>query len=225
MPAERLVSVPDGVSDMMAAAVILKGTTAYYLLHDTFPVGSGTVVLVYAAAGGVGSLLCQWARHLGATVIGAVGSEEKIDLARSNGCHHVILSRPREIASQVRAFTGGTGCDVVYDGIGRDTFADSLDCLRPRGLLASFGSASGPVVGVELGLLAKKGSLFVTRPTGRDYLGTASELQRAAASVFDAVAANVLRVKIHAEYPLRAAARAHRDLERRATTGSLVLRP
>ncbi|MFG1347996.1 quinone oxidoreductase [Xanthobacter autotrophicus DSM 431] len=225
MPAHQLVRIPDGISDEVAAAVLLKGTTAFYLLTETFRVEPGMRVLVQAAAGGVGLLLCQWAAHRGAWVIGTVGSREKAQLARDHGCHEIILYREEDFAERVRALTAGRLCDVAYDGVGQATFPAVLDCLRPRGVLASFGAASGPIRDLEVNMLAQKGSLYVTRPTGAHYLGTRHELERAAQAVFEAVRHGVLRVEISARYPLAAAASAHRDLESRATTGSLLLIP
>lgn len=225
MPADRVVPVPGAVSDEVAAAVLLKGTTAYYLLHETFAVEPGMTILVHAAAGGVGSLLCQWAAALGAQVIGTVGSPDKVALAQANGCRHVILSREEDVPARVREVTEGRLCDVVYDGIGRDAYPASLDCLRPRGLLASFGNASGPIASLEVGLLARKGSLYVTRPTGGHYLATRAALTAAADAVFRALAAGTLSVRIDRRYPLAEAASAHRDLESRATQGALVLIP
>jgi NADPH2:quinone reductase len=225
VPAAVLVKIPNGVDDKVAAAVLLKGMTAQYLVRRTHPVTKGETIVVHAAAGGVGSLLVQWAKHLGATVIGTVGSEEKAALAKEHGADHVVLYRTEDLAKRVRELTGGKGVPVVYDSIGKDTFQSSLDCLSPRGLMVTFGNASGPVPPFEPRLLATKGSLFLTRPSLGAYIATRAELEATAADVFDLVAKGVLRVRIAQTYPLRDAERAHRDLEARKTTGSTVLLP
>jgi NADPH2:quinone reductase len=223
--ATLLVKLPDTVSDELAAGVLLKGMTAYYLLHQTHAVRRGETLLVHAAAGGVGSLLVPWAKHLGATVIGTVGSADKARLAREAGCNHVILYREQDVAAEVRRITAGRGVDVVYDSVGRDTFSGSLDSLRRRGLLVSYGNASGKPAPLEIGTLAAKGSLYVTRPTLGDFTGTPEELRAAAGALFAMIASGVLRPRIAQRYALRDAAQAHRDLEARKTTGLTVLIP
>jgi NADPH2:quinone reductase len=225
IPAGRLVHVPDGIDYEVAAAVTLKGVTAYYLLHETWKVKPGDTVLVHAAAGGVGSLLVPWAKHLGATVIGTAGSQRKLEQAKALGADHVIDYTTEDFAKRVRELTGGRGVDVVYDGVGRATFEGSLDSLRPRGLLVSYGNASGPVTIPSLTVLSEKGSLYVTRPSTGTYMATTEQLRTAAAAVFDAVAKGVLEVKVNQRYALADAAEAHRALEARQTTGSTVLLP
>ena len=227
-PAERLVPIPEGVTDRQAAAVLLKGLTAQYLVQRTHVVKAGETVVVHAAAGGVGLLLCQWLRHLGATVIGTVSTAEKAELARENGCQHPVVLDPANRASLVEkvvALTGGRKVPVVYDSIGKDTFLVSLDCLAPLGLMVLYGASSGPVPPFDVQLLAQKGSLFLTRPTLATYTARREDLLAGAAEVFDLVRRGVLRVHVNQEYPLRAAARAHQDLEARRTTGSTVLTP
>lgn len=225
-PAERLVKIPSGISDEVAAAGFLKGLTAQYLLRSTFEVKPGHVVLVMAAAGGVGSLLVQWARHLGATVIATVGSTEKVAVAESCGAHHVIQYRATpDYAARVREITGGRGVDVVYDGVGKATFERSLDCLRPRGLMVSYGNASGAVEQFNLGMLAAKGSLFVTRPVLNAYTATREELMTRVDDLFAAIEGGVVRVAVGGRYPLAEARRAHEDLESRNTTAALLLIP
>lgn len=223
--ADQLVPVPEDVPDEVAAAVMLKGMTARYLVRETFAVGPGHTVLVHAAAGGVGLLLCQWAAHLGATVIGTVGSADKALLARQHGCAFPIRYREQDFVAAVREITGGAGCDVVYDGVGAATFHGSLDCLRPRGLLASFGNASGPVRDFDLLGLSRKGSLYVTRPTLVTYTATRTALLANAAEVFSVIRSGAVRVEIGAALPLAEARRAHEDLEGRRTTGATVLVP
>ncbi len=225
VPARVLVKIPDGVDDRVAAATLLKGVTAEYLLFRTHAVARGETILVTAAAGGVGSILCPWAKNLGATVIGAVGSEEKAKLARDNGCEHVVLYRTEDMPKRVRALTGGEGVPVVYDSVGKDTFHASLDCLRPRGLMVTFGNASGPAPPIDPRVLATKGSLFLTRPVLGHYVAKRAELEQAAARVFEAIRTGVVKARIAQTYPLRDAAAAHRDLEARKTTGSTVLLP
>lgn len=225
MQAERLVPLPPHVDDRTAAAVLLKGMTAQYLLRSTFRVEAGQAVLVHAAAGGVGSLLCQWARHLGATVIGTVSSEPKAELARLNGCHHVVIPAREDLVGRVRELTGGAGVHVVYDSVGKDTWDASLDCLRRRGMMVSFGNASGPVPPIQPLVLSRKGSLFLTRPTLMDYTATREELLACAGELFAALGSGALRVRIHATYALADAALAHRELESRRTAGSLLLLP
>lgn len=225
-PAERLVKVPAGVDDKIAAAIMLKGMTAQYLLRRTYRVKAGETILVHAAAGGVGQILCQWAKHLGVKVIGTVGSEAKAALAKKTGCKHVIVPGPdRKFAAQVKEITKGAGVSVVYDGVGKDTFMESLDCLAPRGIMASFGNASGPVPPLNLGILAQKGSLFVTRPTLYTHTARREDLVKTARELFSVVKSGAVKISINQTYPLREAAQAHRDLEARKTTGSTVLLP
>ncbi|TVR96281.1 MAG: quinone oxidoreductase [Rhodospirillales bacterium] len=223
--ADRLVALPPAITDPQAAAMMLKGMTAQYLLRRTYPVQAGDRVMVHAAAGGVGLILCQWARHLGATVIGTVGTDAKADLARAHGCHHPIVYTRERFVDRVRAITGGDGVAVVYDSVGKDTFLDSLDCLRPLGMMVTFGNASGPVPPVEPALLSAKGSLFLTRPTLMTYTAKPADLQASARELFDVVAGGHVRIRIGARYPLSETPQAHRDLESRATTGSTVLLP
>lgn len=223
--ARLLVPLPAEIEAATAAAMMLKGMTAQYLLRQTYVVQPGDVVLIHAAAGGVGLIASQWAKHLGATVIGTVGSPEKAELARAHGCDHVILYDREDVAARVREITGGKGVPVVYDGVGKATFVTSLDCLRPRGLLVSFGNASGPVDGVNLGILAAKGSLYVTRPTLMTYTATRDQLLACARDLFEVVRSGAVRVEIHQRFPLAEAAAAHRALEARATTGSTLLMP
>ncbi|MES1991919.1 MAG: quinone oxidoreductase [Pseudomonadota bacterium] len=225
VPAARAVKLPDGVSYEVAAAMMLKGMTAQFLLRQTFVVKPGDTILYHAAAGGVGLIATQWAKHLGATVIGTVGSDEKIATARANGCDHVINYRSENVPERVKEITGGKKLPVVYDGVGKDTFMMSLDCLTPRGLLISFGNASGPVTGVDLGLLAAKGSLFVTRPTMFHYAATDADFQAVAKDLFDVVAKGAVKIQINQRYKLADAAQAHRDLEASKTTGATVLVP
>jgi NADPH:quinone reductase len=225
VPFNVLVKVPDAIEDRIAAAAMLKGMTAHYLVRRTHLVRSGEIVLVHAAAGGVGLLLAQWAKHLGALVIGTVGSEAKVDLARAHGCDHVVLYRTEDVPARVREITGGELADVVYDGVGKHTFHASLDCLRPRGLLVTYGQASGPIGPIDPLLLARKGSLYMTRPVLGHYVQKREELTATAAELFDAIATGALRVRIDQTYPLRDAADAHRDLEARKTTGATLLLP
>jgi len=224
-PADRLVKIPAGIDDRTAAAMMLKGLTAQYLLRRTYRVKKGDTILVHAAAGGVGQILSQWARALGATVIGTVGSDEKAALARKAGCKHVIVTSREKFVEQVKAITKNKGVPVVYDGVGKDTFMDSLDCLAPLGLLASFGNASGAVTQFNPGVLAQKGSLFLTRPTLLTYTATREALLGAARELFAVVKSGKVRISINQTYPLREAAQAQRDLESRKTTGSTVLIP
>ena len=223
--ADRLVPIPEGIDDGTAAAILLKGLTAYYLLFQTWAVQQGEIILWHAAAGGVGIIATQWAKALGATVIATAGSDNKVELARANGCDHVINYHTDDFAERVRQITGGRGVDVVYDGVGKATFEKSLDCLRPRGLLASFGNASGVVSVPDLTVLSRKGSLYVTRPTTAHYLGAREALLKGAELLFDAVLAGKIKVRIDRTYPLGRAADAHRALEARETTGSVVLLP
>ena len=225
MPADRAVKVPDSIDDKTAAAMMLQGMTAQYLLRRTFKVGPETVLLFHAAAGGTGLIACQWARHLGATVIGTVGSEEKGQLARDAGCTHVINYRKENFVERVRDITGGKGCDVVYDGVGKDTYPGSLDCLKPFGLWVTFGSASGKIENFDIGLLAAKGALFATRPTLFVYTAKREDLVATANELFDVVGRGIVKIAVNQTYPLSEAAQAHRDLEARKTTGSTVLLP
>jgi len=222
MPADRLVPVPDGITDQQAAAMMLKGMTAWYLIRRTHPVKRGESILIHAAAGGVGLIVCQWAKHLGATVIGTVGDEEKAALAKQNGCDHPILYKHEDFVSKVIEITQGKKLPVVYDSVGKDTFYKSLDCLAPLGLMASFGQSSGPVGPVDIGILAAKGSLFLTRPTLKSYGATREDLLTAAHELFEVVKSGAVKLAINQTYPLRDAAQAHRDLQDRKTTGSTV---
>ena len=225
VPAERLVKVPRGVSDEQAAALMLKGLTAHFLIRRTYKVQRGDTILVHAAAGGVGLILCQWAKALGAKVIGVVGSDAKAEIARKHGCRHVLISGRDELVGSVKALTGGTGVAAVYDAVGKDTFMDSLDCVRRLGIMVSYGNASGPPPAISPLELAKRGSLFLTRPSLFNYIATRAELTAAARELFAAVKAKKVRVLIGQKYPLAQAAEAQRDLEGRRTTGSTVLLP
>ncbi len=223
MPADRLVVVPDGISDEQAAAMMLKGMTVQYLIRQIYRVGPDDTILFHAAAGGVGSIACQWAKSLGARVIGTVGSDEKAALARERGCDHPVVYTRENFVDRVREITGGAMLPVVYDSVGKDTFMSSLDCLRPRGLMVSFGQSSGAIGPVDLGILSQKGSLFLTRPTLRNYADQRSELVAMAQDLFDVVLSGAVRIEINQTYPLRDAIRAHQDLQARKTTGSTVL--
>lgn len=225
LKAERLVALPDSVDDDTAAAMMLKGMTAQYLLRRSHRVQPGEAILIHAAAGGVGLIACQWAKALGATVIGTVGSPEKAELARAHGCDHPILYRDEDFVARVREITEGEGVAAVYDSVGRDTFPGSLDCLRRLGILVSFGQSSGSVAPFDPGLLAKKGSLFLTRPTLFNYTATRQELLNTATELFEMVGAGKVRVEINQRFALREAATAHRALEGRGTTGSSLLIP
>ncbi len=225
VPAERLVKVPKGISDEQAAGLMLKGLTAQYLLRRTYRVARGENILVHAAAGGVGLLLCQWAKGLGAKVIGVVGSEAKAELARKHGCKHVLISGRDEVVASVKKLTKGEGVAVVYDAVGKDTFFESMDCLRPRGMLVSYGNASGPPPPVSPLELTKRGSLFLTRPSLFHYITQRADLEAAARELFAAVKSRTVRIRIGQTYPLADTAEAHRDLEGRRTTGSTVLIP
>ena len=222
MPATRLVKIPDGISDETAAAMMLKGMTAQYLLRRIFPVGPGHTILFHAAAGGVGLIACQWAAKLGATVIGTVGSPEKAQLAQAHGAHHTIDYRKENFVERVRQITGGAGVDVVYDSVGKDTFPASLDCLKPLGMWVTFGMSSGPVPDFNLGLLAQKGSLFVTRPTLFTYIASDEDLQATAKDLFDVVLDGSVKIEINQTYALKDAKTAHEDLEGRRTTGATI---
>ena len=222
---DRLVKLPDAIDDQTAAAMMLQGMTVYYLLNRTYRVKSGDTILFYAAAGGVGLIACQWAKHLGATVIGCVGSEEKAELAKANGCDHPILYRDENLPERVKEITGGEGVPVVYDSIGKDTFEDSLDCLRPFGLMVSFGNASGPVDPFNIALLGPKGSLHVTRQTLATHTATRELLDECAGAVFDVVQGGQVKINVNQTRPLAETVQAHIDLEGRKTTGSTVLLP
>lgn len=223
--ADRVVRIPEGVSDETAAAIMLKGMTAQYLLRRTYKVGPDTTLLFHAAAGGVGMIACQWAAALGATVIGTVGSAGKALIARSHGCTHVINYREEDVVAKVKDYTKGEGVDVVYDSIGKDAFPMSLDCLKRRGMWVSFGQASGPVPEFRINLLAQKGSLFATRPALGDYIATRKELVATANDLLSIVAKGKVKIAVNQTYPLRDAERAHRELEGRLTTGSTLLIP
>ena len=225
MPADRVVALPDTIDERTAAAMLLQGMTAQYLLRRSYRVQAGDTILLHAAAGGVGLIASQWARHLGATVIGTVGSEAKAALARTHGCDHVIDYRRENIVERVREITGGAGVAVVYDSVGKETFMDSLDCLRPLGMMVSFGNASGPVPAFEPGLLAAKGSLFFTRPSLMHYTARRADLLASAAELFAVVTGGAVKIEVNQTYPLAETAQAHRDLEARQTTGSTVLLP
>ena len=225
IPADRLVKLPESITTHQAAAMMLQGMTARYLLRGCFDVKAGNTILIHAAAGGVGSIVCQWAKHLGATVIGTVGSEEKAANATENGCDYPILYTKEEFVARVKEITEGRGVDVVYDSVGQATFMKSLDCLRPLGTMVSFGQSSGPVAPLELGLLSAKGSLFLTRPTLMTYTAKREDLLTHARDLFEVVEKGVVKVEIRQTFPLSDAARAHRDLEGRRTTGSSILLP
>ena len=225
VPADRLVKIPDDVSDEQAAAMMLKGMTAEYLLRRTFKVKRGDTVLYHAAAGGVGLILGQWAKHLGATVIGTAGSAEKIALAKGNGFDHVINYRDKDFVAEVKAITDGKLCDVVYDSVGKDTFPGSLDCLKPLGMFVSFGQSSGPIPPFNMALLSQKGSLFATRPTLFTYIAKREDLEKSTAALFDVVSSGAVKIRINQRYALKDAAIAHADLEGRRTTGTTVLIP
>jgi NADPH2:quinone reductase len=225
IPADRLVPLPAAISDREAAAIMVKGLTVQALLRRTHPVQPGDTVLFHAAAGGVGLLAIQWLKAIGATVIGTVGSDEKAELARVHGCDHVIVYTREDFPARVREITGGAGVPVVYDSVGKSTFEGSLDCLRPLGLMVSFGNASGPVPPFDIGVLGRKGSLFLTRPTVFTYIAKREDLLRGAAELFEMVRSGRVKVEIGRSWPLAQAAEAHRALQARATTGSLLLLP
>jgi NADPH2:quinone reductase len=225
IPADRVVALPTAIDDQTAAAMMLQGMTAQYLLRRTYRVQPGDAVLLHAAAGGVGLIASQWARQLGALVIGAVGSDEKAEIARAHGCHHAIVYTRENFVERVREITNGQGVAVVYDSVGQETFMGSLDCLRPLGMMVSFGNASGPVPAFEPGLLAAKGSLFLTRPSLMHYTAQRRDLVASAAELFDVVATGAVKIEVRQTYPLAETAQAHRDLEARKTTGSTVLLP
>jgi NADPH2:quinone reductase len=223
--ANKLIKLPDTIDDQTAAAMMLKGLTAHYLLFRTYPVKPGDTILVYAAAGGVGLLLCQWAKHLGAAVLGCVGSQEKAELAMAHGCDHPIFYREENIAQRVRELTDGEGVAAVYDSVGQATFEASLDSLRPFGVLATFGNTSGKVKPFDPNILAPKGSLYVTRPTLATHTATRELLVEGAERLIDVVSNGIVKINIPQTYPLAETAQAHRDLEARKTTGSTVLLP
>lgn len=225
VPADRLVKLPPTITDEQAAAMMLKGLTAQYLLRRTYKVKKGDPVVIHAAAGGVGLIAVQWARHLGAHVIGVVGSDEKAALAREHGAHDTIVSTREDFVARVREITKGKGVPVVYDSVGKDTFTGSLDCLRPLGLMVTYGNASGPVPPFSALELSKRGSLFLTRPTLFTYIASKGDLNRAARELFDVVGSGHVKIRIGQTYALKDAAQAHRDLEARRTTGSSVLVP
>lgn len=223
MPADRLVPLPAGITDQQAAAMMLKGMTAWYLVRRTHRVKPGETILIHAAAGGVGLIVCQWAKHLGATVIGTVGDDEKAALARRNGCDHPIVYRREDFFARVNEITHGKKLPVVYDSVGKDTFYKSLDCLAPLGLMASFGQSSGAIGPVDIGILSAKGSLYLTRPTLNSYTATREDLLDAARELFSVVETGAVKIAVNQSYALRDAAQAHRDLEGRRTTGQTVL--
>jgi NADPH:quinone reductase len=225
LPADRAVKLPDSISYEQAAAMMLKGMTVQYLVRRTHRVQKGDNVLIHAAAGGVGLIACQWANHLGANVIGTVGSKEKGELAKKNGAHHVILYRDEDFAARVKEITGGALCAVVYDGIGKATFPASLDCLRPLGMFASFGSASGQIEAFNINILQTKGSLFATRPTLNTYVAKREDLLKTANELFEVVSSGAVKIPVNQKYSLKDAQKAHRDLESRNTTGSTILVP
>jgi NADPH2:quinone reductase len=225
VPANRLVSLPDGISDRQAAAMMLKGMTAEYLLRRTFPVKAGQTILFHAAAGGVGLIACQWAKHLGARVLGTVGSEAKAELARAHGCDVPIRYDREDVVARVRELTDGKGVPVVYDSVGKDTFEKSLDCLAPRGMLVTFGQSSGSIPPLNLGILSQKGSLYVTRPTLVTYNAAREDLVASAKALFDVVQSGAVKIEINQTFALRDAAEAQRALEGRKTTGSTLLLP
>jgi len=224
-PAERLVKLPDNISYEQAAAMMLKGMTVQYLLNRTYKVTKGTIVLIHAAAGGVGLIACQWANYLGATVIGTVGSKEKGELAKANGAHHIINYRNEDFVAKVKEITNGKLCDVVYDGIGKDTFPASLDCIRPMGMFVSYGASSGQIDAFNINILQTKGSLFATRPTLNTYAAKKQDLVDIAADMFKVVGSGAVKIPINQKYPLKDAQKAHRDLEGRGTTGASILVP
>jgi NADPH:quinone reductase len=225
VPADRLVKLPDSISEDVAAAMMLQGMTAQYLLRQTYKVKAGDSILIHAAAGGVGLIVCQWAKHLGATVIGTVGSNEKAALAKAHGCDHAIVYTRENFKDRVDEITGGAGVNVVYDSIGKDTFMDSLDCLKPLGMMVTFGNATGPVDPFPPGMLGQKGSLFLTRPTLFTYMAKREDLMAMAGELFDVVSSGVVKIEINQTYDLKDTAQAHADLEARKTTGSTILKP
>ena len=225
MPPDRLVKLPDGISDKMAATLMLKGLTVQYLFRQTFPLKGGETILFHAAAGGIGLIACQWARALGVTMIGTVGSDEKAALAKANGCTHTIVYTRENFVERVKQLTGGKGVPVVYDGVGKDTFPASLDCLSPRGMFVSFGNASGPIAAFDILLLSQKGSLYATRPTLATFTASRAAMLAMCDDMFSLVRAGKLGNEPRQTYALKDAAQAHRDLESRKTTGAIVLLP
>jgi NADPH2:quinone reductase len=225
IPADRLLKLPDGIADKTAAAMMLKGLTAQYLLRQVYKVKAGDTILCHAAAGGVGLILCQWAKHLGATVIGTVGTEAKAAMARANGCDHTILYNTENFAERARALTNGAGVAVVYDSVGKDTFERSMDALKPRGYLVCFGESSGPAPTMDPRILMYKGSIFLTRASLVHYNITPADHRRAARTVFDLVTSGALKINLNRTYPLADVAQAHRDIEGRLTMGATVLVP
>ena len=225
IPAHRLVKLPESISTQQAAAMMLQGMTARYLLYGCYKVKAGDRILIQAAAGGVGLIVCQWAKYLGATVIGTVGSPEKADLAANHGCDYPILYRDEDFVSRVKEITKEKGVDVVYDSVGQSTFMKSLDCLRPMGMMVSFGQSSGPIPPIDTGILAAKGSLFLTRPSLMAYTASRKDLVAHALDLFDVVEKGAVKIEVRQTYPLAEASRAHRELEDRKTTGSTLLIP
>jgi NADPH2:quinone reductase len=225
VPADRMVKLPQGISDEQAASMMLKGLTVHYLIYTTYPVKKGETVLWHAAAGGVGLIACQWLKALGVTVIGTAGSDEKCSLAKAHGAEHVINYSRENFVERVKSITGGKGLPVVYDAVGKSTWEGSLDCLRPRGLMVSFGNASGAVPPVNIGILQTKGSLYLTRPTLATHIASRADLVERANTLFDMVKSGKVKIETTARYKLADAAQAHRDLESRKTTGSIVLQP
>ena len=223
VPSRLLVRLPEGITNAQAAAMMLKGCTVQYLLRRAYRLQAGQTILFHAAAGGCGLIACQWAKHLGATVIGTVGTPEKAELAKAHGCDHAVVYTRENFVERVKTLTNGEGVPVVFDSVGKDTFMDSLDCLQPRGMMVSFGNASGAVEPFSPGVLAAKGSLYLTRPTLANYMRTRAEIEETTTELFDVVSAGVVRVEVNQSYALEDAAQAHRDLERRQTTGSTVL--
>lgn len=223
IPAKQLVKVPRGITEEQAAAAMLKGCTVQYLIRQTYSVQAGETVLFHAAAGGCGLIACQWLKHLGVRVIGTVGTAEKADLARAHGCDHPIVYTEENFVDRVKDLTDGRGVPVVYDSVGKDTFNDSLECLQPRGLMVSFGNASGAVEPFAPALLAAKGSLFLTRPTLATYTATRADLEKTSTDLFSVLSSGAVKVEVNQTYPLENAAQAHRDLEARKTTGSTIL--
>ena len=225
LPADRAIKLPDKITYEQAAGMMLKGMTVRYLLRRTYKVQKGDNVLIHAAAGGIGLIACQWANHLGANVIGTVGSKQKAELAKAHGCHHVILYGEEDFVARVKEITKGALCPVVYDGVGKATFPGSLDCLRPLGLFVSFGNASGPIEAFNLGILSQKGSLYVTRPTLVTYTAKREDLLATANDLLAVVTSGAVKIPINQKYALKDAAKAHQDLESRRTTGSSILIP
>ncbi len=225
IPAHRLVKLPESISTQQAAAMMLQGMTARYLLYGCYKVKAGDRILIHAASGGVGLIVCQWAKYLGATVIGTVGSPEKADLAANHGCDYPILYRDEDFVSRIKEITKEKGVDVVYDSVGQSTFMKSLDCLRPMGMMVSFGQSSGPIPPIDTGILAAKGSLFLTRPSLMAYTASRKDLLAHALDLFDVVEKGAVKIEVRQTYPLAEASRAHRELEDRKTTGSTLLIP